>query len=197
VPITRVLALGFPISALGVVPDGMLQREMRFAWLAVSDVISYALGYGAVGVTLALLGAGAWSLVLASLAQTVALTVILLLASPHPLRPLLDRRAARELLDYGGGYTLARAFNYVALNGDNVVVGRFLGVAALGIYSRSFQLLTLPVNVVANVVEQVLFPLMARVRHDDRLLRSTFRQAVVLVALLFLPWTALLCIAPP
>ena len=68
-PVVRVLALVFPIAGLATVPDSLLQRDLRFRFLANREIVAYAVGYGVVGVGLALLGWGVWALALAQLTQ--------------------------------------------------------------------------------------------------------------------------------
>src|SRR4051794_5204541 len=63
VPVVRVLALSFPIAGVGIVSDSLLSRELRFRVIANRDVFAYALGYGLVGIVLAVLGWGVWALV--------------------------------------------------------------------------------------------------------------------------------------
>ena len=70
-PVVRVLALVFPITGIATVPESLLQRDLRFRLLANRDVVAYGIGYGIVGVGLALLGWGVWALALAQLTQVV------------------------------------------------------------------------------------------------------------------------------
>ena len=90
VPVVRALAFVFPIAGLSVAPESLLQREMRFRLLANRDVLAYGLGYGVVGVALALLGYGVWALVVAQLTQAVLRTAILLHSGPPVLRGAPD-----------------------------------------------------------------------------------------------------------
>ena len=81
-PVVRALALAFPITGIATVPESLLQRDLRFRLLANRDVFSYGIGYGMVGVSLALLGWGVWALVAAQLTHVVLRTAILLRAHP-------------------------------------------------------------------------------------------------------------------
>src|SRR5207247_11226385 len=95
-------------------------------------------------VSMAFLGFGVWALVSANLAQTLVKSTILLIVQPCPKRPQIERGAFRELMYFGGGFTLARISNYVALQGDNLVVGRWLAQRRWGPYGRASHLLVLP-----------------------------------------------------
>ena len=47
-PVVRVLALVFPIAGLATVPESLLQRDLRFRFLANREIVAYAVGYGVV-----------------------------------------------------------------------------------------------------------------------------------------------------
>ena len=124
IPVLRVIAIEFPIKGIAVVPLSLMQRELRFRDLAIIDIVSYAIGYGIVGVTMAVFGAGVWALVGAHLTGTVVSAVLALIKSRYGLRPGFNVTAFRELMVFGGGFTIARVFNYIAGHGDNFVAAR-------------------------------------------------------------------------
>ncbi|NTU80901.1 MAG: lipopolysaccharide biosynthesis protein [Chloroflexales bacterium] len=196
-PVLVWLALVFPLQGAVAVPTALLKRGLRFRLLAAAQVISYTVGYGVIGIALALLGAGVWALVGANLAQAAITSVALLIAQPYPRRPMLDRGALGELLYFGGGFTLARLLNYAAIQGDNFVAGRSLGAEALGIYGRAYQLLVFPVDLLGAALDQVLFPSMAKVQSDPSRLMLAYRRGVALIAMAMLPLSAAAVVLAP
>jgi O-antigen/teichoic acid export membrane protein/thymidylate kinase len=196
-PLLRALAFVFPVQGLSVVADSLLQRELRFRGLAAVEVTTVAVGYGVAGIPLAVLGFGAWALVGAHLAQNLLRTVLLFALRPHPVRPLLAPRACADLLYFGGGYTAARLSNYVAGQGDNLVVGRWLGAEALGMYGRAYQLMAGPAVLFGNVLDRVLFPTMAQLQDQPERLADAYRRGVALIALVMLPASAALVLLAP
>ena len=196
-PVLRVLASFCLFQGVFTVAEALLQRKMRFRLLAGLDAVTYAIGYGVVGVALALLGFGVWAFAGAHLAQAVARMVLLPMLQPHPMIPLCERRALRELLHFGGGVTIGRVGNYVAVEGDNVVVGRWLGAEALGLYGRAFQLMAMPANFIGEVLDKVLFPGMARFQDRPDRLRVAYGRGVALIALVVLPTSACLFMLAP
>lgn len=197
VPVVRALAFVFPIAGLSVAPESLLQREMRFRLLANRDVLAYGLGYGVVGVALALLGYGVWALVVAQLTQAVLRTAILLHSGPPILRARPTWQSFLELMDYGVGQSVGRLGVIVANQADNLVVGRWLGPVALGEYNRAFQLVSVPTTLLGDVFDRVLFPTMARVQDDPRRLGSAFLQGTAVLALLTLPAGVVIAVLAP
>jgi PST family polysaccharide transporter len=197
VPVLHVLAWVFPLQGMQTVASSLMSRELRFRWLANLDVITYAIGYGLIGVTAALLHWGVWALVAAQMAQTLLKTIVLLSQYPPRFRHSADRAAFGDLMYFGGGFTMARIANYVALNGDDMTVGRFLGPTALGYYGRAYALMSAPAYGFGTVLDAVLFPAMAKVQDDAKRLAAAYRRGVALIALLVLmPSVVIVLLAP-
>lgn len=196
-PVLRALAVVFPLQGLAAVAGSLMMRELRFRWMANIDVISYGIGYGAIGITLALLGMGVWALVLGQIAQNLIRTGILLSGQPPRLFSLPERRAFRELMYFSGGFTLAKVANQFAQQGDYLMVGRFLGPQALGYYGRAYNLMSAPASGFGTILDSVLFPMMARVQTDEKRLGTAYRRGITLIALVVLPSSAVLVLLAP
>lgn len=197
IPVIRGISFVFLFQGISLVGESLLQRELQFRWLAIIQSISYAVGYGIVGISLAFLGFGIWSLVIAYLSQMAFKSIFVLKVKPHPKRPALERRAITELMYFGGGFTLARIGNAIAGQGDYLVVGRWLGANALGLYSRAYQLMTIPAMLFAKVLDSVLFPAMAQIQTQPERLRVAYRRGVALIALIVLPSSAVAYVLSP
>lgn len=196
-PVLRALSWVFPLNGLGTVSASLLSRELRFSWLANVEVVSYGIGYGAVGVATALLGWGVWALVAGQLGQAIVRNAVLLAKHPPRLPPTMERQSLRDLVYFGGGFTIAKLANYAALYGDNVVTGRFLGAEALGYYGRAYSLMSAPAYAFGAVLDAVLFPAMARVQDDPERLSTAYRRGVALIAILVLaPSATIILLAP-
>ena len=196
-PVLRWLALIFPLQGLALVAESTAKRDLRFRWLANSDVVTYALGYGVVGITLALLGFGLWALVVAEIAKVSMRAIVLIAGQRVRPRVAWDRAAWRELMYFSGGFTIARVANYLAGQGDNLVVGRALGPVALGIYGRAYQLMAAPATGLGGMLDSVLFPAMAKVQDDKVRLAGAYRRGVAMLAMVVMPLSAISYLIAP
>jgi len=196
-PLLQVFAIGFLIQAPAVVPGAMVQRALRYRVMATVGIISYITGFAVVGITVAVLGGGAWALVAAALTQMLVAAIATYLVQPIPMRFTRDTRSAAQLVRFGGGYTATSLASYFADNLDNMVVARVLGAQALGFYNRAFQFLAIPVEQGASVLDRVLFPLMSRVGSDKDRLSVAYRRVVSLMAFLALPMTVAFVVLAP
>ena len=188
-PVLRTLAPAFPIGALGLVASCLLQRQLRFDTIAAVELAAYAVGYGIVGITLAWLGYGVWSLVFAELAKTSFKTAAFLAKVPFP-GVRFSLQCFRELFRFGSGYTASGLAGYVATQADSVVVGRLFGAEALGLYGRAQELMLVPAKALGELLHKVLFPALSRVQHERENLLAAYRRGAILVALTVLPTSA-------
>lgn len=195
--VLRVLGLVPLVANLGVVAEGLLRRAMAFRRIAMIWVVSYALGYGLVGVGLAVMGAGVWALVFASLTEYATRALIQLTIQPHPKLGPLDRTALWHLLAFSGGLTLRRFGHQLAQGLDNIVVGRWLGAEALGLYGRAYQLISLPPATIGKAMNVVMFPVLSRVQEDRTRLAAAYRRSTAVLALLGVPAAAAVIVLAP
>ncbi len=195
--VMRGLAFVFTLQGPGVIAMSMLQRDLDFKSIAIAETVSYFLGFAGVGVLLAVAGVGVWSIVIAQLAQAALLTGLLMIRRPHPrsLRPRATE--SKQLLIYAGGMTAARGFNFIALYGDNTVVGNRLSAAALGAYKNAYQLAVVPAMLLGQMIDRVIFPVIARFQDDRERVASAYLRGVSLVAILTVPASVLAVLLAP
>jgi PST family polysaccharide transporter len=186
--VTWVVALGFLINGAGVQHSVRLQREMRFTTLALIDVVSLVLST-AIAIAAAKAGYGVWALVTTTVSYPLIMTCGLWLATAWiPGKP---RRGVgiRSMMRFGGTLTLNGLVLYLASNGEKVLLGRFWGAEALGIYGRAYQLIRIPTDNLNTAVGDVAFSALSRIQDDPGRLRNYFLKGYSLVLTLTLPIT--------
>jgi O-antigen/teichoic acid export membrane protein len=186
--VAAVLALGFLFNAAGVQHSALLQRQMRFTALAIINTVALIVG-SAVGIGGARAGYGYWALV--AMTVTVPLTSTVgfwLTATWIPGMP--HRRAGiRSMMRFGGTLTLTGLAVYIASNFEKVLLGRFWGVGALGIYGRAYQLISIPTDNLNSAAGEVAFSALSRLQDDPGRLRGYFLKGYSLVLAMTLPVT--------
>jgi O-antigen/teichoic acid export membrane protein len=187
VSIARGLCLVFAWQALWIVPLALLQRELAFKPIAVAETLSFVVGFAPIGVALAMAGYGAWALVWAYVGQSAVQAIYLMARRPHERSLRVNVQAAKDLLYYGGGHTTARLFNYAALQGDYIVVGRWLSDTALGIYGRAYQLGSTPAQLIGTALDEVLFPTLSSFQDNRTRLGRAYIRAIALTSTLMFP----------
>lgn len=186
-PVLRTISVIFFIDSITIIGQAQLQRHMKFKIIAFGEVLSYAIGYGMVGIGLGYLGFGVWALVAANISQAFINFIYISIVQPFSKRPGFDKDAFKELIHYGGGFTLARIGNFLALQGDNLVIGRTLGAAALGMYGRAYQFMAMPAGLFGNALDKALFPAMSKVQDDKERLIKAYLTGTGIIALVAIP----------
>jgi O-antigen/teichoic acid export membrane protein len=172
----------FMFNGLAAQHSALLQRGMRFVTQAKIDVLSLAVGSGT-GVVMALLGCRYWSLVGMAMAISIVGAAALWFAVPWIPGPPRRRSGIRSMLHFGGLATCNSFVVFLAWNAEKILLGRFWGADALGLYGRAFQLVTLPVQQLNTAVTGVAFPALSRIQHDaKRLARSFLRGFSLLIS---------------
>jgi O-antigen/teichoic acid export membrane protein len=189
--ITIALSVTFLFGGLSAQHTALLRRQMRFTALAIVDVGSIMVGIMcAIGVAMA--GGGYWALV--SLAAGQALATAILSIAVSGWRPgwwRLDRDVA-EMLRFGGSLAGFNIVNYITRNADNLLIGRYLGAAELGIYSRAYALLLLPVQQINGPIAAVAIPALSRLQSHKAEYRRYYLKIVQVIAYVSMPSVILL-----
>lgn len=187
VPVLMALAVAVTIAAVALVPEALLRRALRFQWLAGIDVVSFAIGYLGVGIISALMGAGVWSLVAATLSQALVKTLALFLVERRGLRPGWTRLAAQRIASFGSQVTAIGLVQYGMASLPTLFVGRSLGSGLLGQFNRADLLIRLPLERLTTTISRVLFPALATVNREPTRFFVGYSLATAAAAALVLP----------
>ena len=180
--ITIVTGTAFVFNGLAAQHGALMAREMRFATQARIDLTALAAS-SAVGVVMAFLGWRYWSLVGMAVVAPIVSAVGVLLAVPWAPGPPRRGAGVRSMLRFGGLATCNSFLVFLAWNTDNILLGRFWGAHALGLYGRAYQLATLPVEQLTSTLSGVAISGLSAVQGDpDRLSRSFLKGYSLLVS---------------
>lgn len=186
--VTIALAASFLFNAAGVQHSALLQRQMRFTALAVVNTIALICGT-AVGVSGALAGYGYWALVGMTVAIPLVSTSGFWLAARWVPGPPRRQVGIRSMMHFGGMLTLNGIVVYIATNLEKVLLGRFWGVDAVGLYGRAYQLINIPTDNLNAAAGEVGFAALSRLQDDKPRLKSYFLKGYSLVLALTVPIT--------
>lgn len=191
--VTAVLATGFVFNAAGVQHSALLQRQMRFTAIAAISVVSWFTGT-AIGIAGAKAGYGYWALV----AMTVSIPLFGTIGAWVCTRWIPGRpqrgTGIRSLMRFGGTVSLNGLIAYLGYNSDKILIGRFCGAYALGIYGRAYQLTNIPTENLNSAVGEVAFSALSRLQNNPTRLRTYFLKGYSLVLAITLPLT-IACVA--
>jgi PST family polysaccharide transporter len=187
--LTLVLAVSYFLGGVGLQHAALLRRQMRFGALAAIELAALAAGTAA-AVVLAALGFGYWALAGQQvLAGAIAAAASWRLCSWRPGPP---RRApgVGALLSFGGHLTGFSVVNYFARNLDQVLLGRFYGPLAVGLYQRAYDVLMVPLRQINDPVASVAIPALSRIADQPERYRRTYLRILEKILMVTMPLAA-------
>ena len=185
-PLFIALSLTFLITALGSTQNALLIREMDFRGVELRMMISTLVGAGA-GLTVALLGGGAWALIVQFLVGAAAATGLVWVYCRWRPGLSMSFESFKKVGSYSSNVFGAHVFLQVDRNLDNLLVGRFIGSTALGAYSLAYNVMLLPFSRIAGPLQEVLFPALSRIQDDVPRLAAAWLRGTRIIAAVAMP----------
>ncbi len=186
--VTAVLATGFFFNAAGVQHSALLERQMRFTTLSLIDICSLLIST-TIGITMALFHCGYWALVASAAVTPLVYTLCVWMTTRWVPGKPHRQIGIRSMMHFGATLTLNGLVMYMANNLDKVLLGRFWGMDALGIYGRAYQLINIPTDNLNYAAGGVAFAALSRVKNEPARLRNYFLKGYSLVLSLTVPIT--------
>ncbi len=183
------VATGFITTALSTTQASLLWRRMDFRALEIRAMLS-TLAAAAVGIGAAAAGLGTWSLILQANALSVTSMVAVWLLSPWKPRFVFSRQSLGRIAGFSSNVLFARFLDYGDRNADNLLIGRFLGSTALGIYSIGYSVIIIPFSRLADPIRSLITPALAALQGDVDAMRALWLRGVRAVASIVFPLMA-------
>lgn len=190
-PMIVVVATKLIFVGAAVVPLQLLVRDLQFKRSGAAQTLA-TLGEALTKVLLVAAGMGAWGLVVANVVRGVALLLALWWLAPFRPSLAVEDGSTRAAVRFGLRATLSSVFYNLYRNMDFLLIGKFMGQRAVGIYRVAFDLGMTPLEIVLQLVNRVQFPIYARLRDQAHELRDAFYRSARSLMLILGPITALL-----
>jgi O-antigen/teichoic acid export membrane protein len=186
-PMVRWMAIACVLMALTGPATSLLQRDLNFRALGLIQLVSYAIGYLALGVPMALAGWGAYALAGACVAQAGVAMVASFVVRPHAVRPLLRHRLASETLDMGRTVFFTNIVNWLLTNVDRLLIGRMLNAHAVGLYSVAYNLASIPNVLLIGALQPTFLATGAKLQNEPMQLAQAWLTMLSSILVLITP----------
>ena len=137
-------------------------------------------------------GCGYWALIIMSISSAGVTMLLSCLCSGWSPSAPAHLASVGPLLRFGGNLAGFNVVNYFSRNGDNLLIGWRWGGEALGLYSRAYNLLTLPICEINAPIGAVVVPMLSRLHDAPEQYRKTYLSVVRNLASVTMPMTAVL-----
>jgi O-antigen/teichoic acid export membrane protein len=167
-PLFVVLSLSFFVATLGTTQSALLVRDMQFRILELRQMAATVVG-AAAGIAVAIAGGGAWAIVIQQLADATTSTILLWILTPWRPKFRFSTASLRRLGGFAGNVFGENLLYQAGRNIANLLIGRFIGAAALGAYSLATNVILVPFSRIAAPLQQVFFPAFSRMDDKERM----------------------------
>ncbi len=159
-----------------------LQFKKQFAFEISGTIIDFI-----VSVVAAIILRSAWALVLGLLAGTLVKCIVSYIIHPYRPRPKIEFLMAKELFSYGKWILGSNVWIFLGAQIDNIVVGRFLGSASLGIYQLAYRIANVPATEITYVIGRVAFPTYSKIQDQEDTLKKAYFRTMSLTTAISIP----------
>ncbi|REE83101.1 O-antigen/teichoic acid export membrane protein [Lutibacter oceani] len=186
ISIIRWYGIIFIINAFAMIQNTRLTKLMDFKTQMQIALPSTIIG-GLVGIIMAYLGYGVWSLVVMAIIQAIASTLQLWFYSKWKPAWIFNKEKFKYHFKYGYKLTMSGLLNIVFVNVYTIIIGKFFAPAQVGFYNRADSLKQLPVSNISAVLNKVTFPLFAEINDDTVRLKRVYKKIMQMVVFLVAP----------
>lgn len=195
--ITRVLSLNIIIGAFPAVHNAILSRELDFRKSFFRNIAN-VLTQGIVGITLACLGWGAWSMVFSKVSGTLIGAIVLWLTVKWAPKRMFNLRRVRSLFSYSSKVLGTNLLNTIFNNMHALIIGKYYSPIEVGYYQRGQQIPQTIMTSLDGSMTEVLYPAFSKTQNDLVFLKAALRKSINVSMFVVLPiLVGLLVVAKP
>lgn len=191
ISVLRALGLTLPIASVNSVQQAYVSRQMDFRKFFYATFIGTIVS-GAVGIGMAYNGFGVWSLVGQQLSNILTNTLVLGVVVKWRPKLVFSWIRLKELYGFGvklmGAQLLGTSFNEL----KSLVIGIKYKPADLAFFNRGDSIPNLIAGNINNTINTVLFPAMAKVQDDKKVVKIAIRRSMMTSSFIMVPMMFLL-----
>lgn len=188
----------FLITPVGQIFTTLLRKELKFKILSKIEIAGTVV-YSISTIGLALAKFGVLSLIFGHLIRSLFTVCILFFVFRKIWLPRLhfSIKEIKSYLSFSAFQMGERMLNYLSANIDYIIIGRFLGPAALGFYTLAYQIVIFPLTKINPTITKVAFPAFSKIQDDNSRLRRGYCKVINYISMLSFPMlVGMLVVAP-
>lgn len=189
--VVLVSLIGFSVGGVSLQHRAVMNRDLRFAELALIDSISLLVQFF-VTLVMAILFRNVWAIVLGNTIGAIVNSVAYIVQSNwRPSKPRMINDA-RSIFAFGANTSIYTLSVFVSTNVISLLVGKIYGVNELGQYNQANTVLSVPLKNGVEPLAQATLPVLARLRPYLSEYRKCYLRLVEGLTLIVLPFSVLL-----
>lgn len=176
-PILQVVGIGLIINAFGIVQRARLTKRIDFKLQTKITVIASTLS-GIIGIVMALMGYGVWSLVIKSLTGFAFTSFFLWFWNRWKPALIFSLNSFREMFSFGYKLLLSGLIDTAYRNIYLLIIGKYFSATELGFYTRADQFNNLPSSNITGIIQRVSYPVLSEIQDDIPTLKAAYQKMI-------------------
>lgn len=187
--LTRSFAIIFIVTGISGVNRALISKGMEFKLNTVITVISLIIS-STIAIIMAYMGYGVWSILFKILLQEIINALLYFYFFPVNQKFRFSRESFNSMFSMGRNVAAESTVNYWSRNADNLLIGRMIGSEALGLYSKAYSVMLLPLTNISRVISKVMFPSFSLIQEDLQQIKSLYLKTTKLIGFVTFPLMA-------
>lgn len=178
-PLIQILSLTFIFSAIGSQFGVLFQKELNFQFIAKVEILAIVASLFT-AVFFAVNNYGVYALVYSSLTYIVLLNVIYVYYGIRLYRPsfIYKYKTIKGFVGFGLFQMGDNSINYFNSQLDTILIGKLVGIEALGLYNVAKTLTMRPISIFNPIITKVTFPVMSKIQDDIKNLKNIYLKTI-------------------
>lgn len=164
--IIKVTALNILIGSLTAVQGTLYRKYLGFRTTAIVNVVSTFIS-GVVGIIMAFIGFGVWSLVYQGLTTSIVSSALLWYYSKWRPHLIFSKASFNEMFAYGSKLLGASLISQIYFNAHTFVIGKFYTTRDLGLYNKGTGNAKILSTNLTGILSTITFPILSQIQDDD------------------------------
>ena len=184
--LTRALSLTIVINSFSLIQTTILTKQINFKTQTKISV-SASLLSGIIGIWLAILDYGVWSLVIQQICGSLFRTSFLWVFNDWRPALIFSIQSLREMFGYGSRLMFSWLLNVIFQNIYLVLIGRIFSAADLGFFTRAKTIEEIPSSTLSEMIGRVTFPVFSTIQDNPERLKNGLKKTLRVTALVNFP----------
>jgi len=196
IPVIRAISVIFVVGAFVNIADVYLKKNLdfrtNFFYLFGGEVLEVILS-----IVFVIILRNIWALYIGMMGGLVFRCILSYIIFKYRPKLELDVDKVKELFRFGKWILAGSVVAVFAGYFDNVMVGRLIGVAALGIYQAAYNFSRTGSGELANVLSQIYFPYFSAIQDNKQEMEKSYLNLLKLSIIIMVYITmGMICLAP-
>lgn len=184
--VCQILSIQLFFSAANMVPNALMNKNRRFKEIAKRTLL-LQLNSCTLAIVAAFGGMGVYSLLISPVLTSIGIFLFNKKYYKVHVCKNITFEPLKKVFSFAAYEFLFEFVNYFSRNLDKLIIGKYMSVAELGYYEKSYRLMQLPMNNVTAVVNPILQPVLSNLKEDPRNIAIEYNKIVRLLSTISFP----------